>query len=92
MPKLLAIVGGLIICAGVDLLWQSRWQVRYWFEVYLNFFTALWRRQLPTRALLSTRAFFKRQAALPVLLGLGFVFFLGPLLLVVSLTLMLTPP
>ncbi len=26
MPKLIAIVGGLIICAGIDLLWQSRLQ------------------------------------------------------------------
>ena len=27
MPKLIATVGGLIICAGIDLLWQSRHQI-----------------------------------------------------------------
>jgi len=91
MPKLIAVVGALVICAGIDLLWQSRTQIHYWLEAYTNFFKALWRRQYSTRILVSTRKFLERQAAMQVLLGLGFVFFLGPLLLVVSLTLFLHP-
>jgi hypothetical protein len=91
MPKLIAIIGGLIICAGIDLLWQSRFQIRYWVETYLKFLAALWRRQLPARVLTSSATFLKRQGAVQVLLGLSFVLFLGPLLLVVSLTLMLYP-
>ncbi len=91
MPKLIAIVGGLVICAGIDLLWQSRLQIRYWVETYLKFFAALWRRQLPARVLASGAMFLKRQGAVQVLLGLSFVLFLGPLLLALSLTLMLYP-
>jgi hypothetical protein len=91
MPKLIAVVGALIICAGIDLLWQSYAQIQYWFQAYRAFFGALWSRQLPARLLVSAKSFLKNQAAVQVLLGLGFVFLLGPLLLVVSLTLLLHP-
>ncbi|MGA2718220.1 MAG: hypothetical protein ABSF78_04570 [Candidatus Acidiferrales bacterium] len=89
MPKLIAVVGALVICAGIDLLWQSYAQIQYWFEAYLAFFKAIWRRQLTSRFLVSAKNFAKNQAAVQVLLGLGFVFVLGPLLLFVSLTLIL---
>jgi hypothetical protein len=91
MHKLIAVVGGLIICAGIDLLWQSRSEIRYWLDAYKKFFVALWRRQLPSLSLLSVEALLKRQAAVPVLLGFGFALILGPLFLAVSLTLMLYP-
>ena len=91
MPKLIAIVGGLVICAGVDLLWQSRLQVRYWVETYARFLSRLWRRQSRLQLLRSAADFLPRQASLQVLLGLGFAFFLGPLLLMVSLTLIYHP-
>ena len=79
MPKLIAIVGGLIICAGIDLLWQSRMQIRYWVETYLKFLGALWRRQLPARMLASSATILRRQGSVQVLLGLSFALFLGPL-------------
>jgi hypothetical protein len=91
MQKLIAVVGGLIICAGIDLLWQSRSEIPYWLDAYRGFIVALWKRQLPSRILVSAEAFFKRQAAVQVLLGLGFALVVGPLLLAVSLTLMLYP-
>lgn len=91
MPKLLATVGALIICAGMDLLWQSRAQVRYWVETFLKHISALWQRPWPARILTSGAAFLKRQGALQVALGLSFVLLLGPLLLVLSLTLLLYP-
>jgi hypothetical protein len=91
MPKLIATVGGLIICAGIDLLWQSRLQVRYWVETYVKFLSALWQRQPRIRTLASATTFLPRSGSLQVLLGLGLAFLLGPLLLVVSLTLILYP-
>jgi hypothetical protein len=91
MHKLIAVVGGLIICAGIDLLWQSRSEIRYWLDAYRTFFAALWRRQLPSLTFSSAEAFLKRQAAVQVLLGLGLALVVGPLLLAVSLTLMLYP-
>ena len=91
MPKLIAVVGALIICAGIDLLWQSYAQIQYWVLAYLAFFGTIRSRPLPSRILVSAKGFLKNQAAVQVLLGLGFVFLLGPLLLVVSLTLMLRP-
>jgi len=91
MHKLIAVVGGLIICAGIDLLWQSRSEIRYWLDAYKKFFVALWARRLPSFSLVSAEELLKRQAAVQVLLGFGFAFILGPLLLAVSLTLMLYP-
>jgi|HubBroStandDraft_6_1064221.scaffolds.fasta_scaffold2471503_1 hypothetical protein len=91
MPKLLATVGGLIMCAGIDLLWQSRSQFGYWVETFLKYVSMLGQRPLPARVLASGAAFLKRQGALQVALGLSFVLFVGPLLLVLSLTLMLYP-
>jgi len=91
MHKLMAVVGGLIICAGIDLLWQSRSEIPYWLDAYRALFVALWHRQLPSRMFFSLGEFLKRQAAVQVLLGLGFALVVGPLLLAVSLTLMLYP-
>jgi len=91
MAKLIATVGGLIICAGIDLLWQSRLQVRYWIETYLKFLAAMWRRQLPARMLSTGASLLPRPGSMQVLLGLGFVLVLGPALLLVSLTLILYP-
>ena len=91
MAKLLATVGGLVICLGVDLLWQSRLQVQYWIETYAKFLSAMWRRQLPTRWLASGAGLLPRPGSMQVLLGLGFVLLLGPALLLVSLTLVFYP-
>jgi hypothetical protein len=29
VPKLLGIIGLLVICAGIDLLWQSRHEIKF---------------------------------------------------------------
>jgi hypothetical protein len=91
MPKLIAVVGALVICAGIDLLLQSYAQIQYWLEAFVVFLRSMWNRPVPARILMSAKSFVKNQAAVQVLLGLGFVFVLGPLLLVVSLTLLLHP-
>jgi hypothetical protein len=91
MPKLFATVGALIICAGVDLLWQSRLQVEYWMETYAQFLSAMWRRQLPANWSDSGTSVLPRPASMQVLLGLGFALLLGPALLLVSLALVFYP-
>jgi hypothetical protein len=89
VPKLLGIVGLLVICAGLDLLWQSRHEIKFWIAAYLKVFRALLRHQQePFRALPLAATAEKRQGALRVLLGMGFAFFLGPIL---GVTLMFYP-
>lgn len=89
MAKLIATVGGLIICAGLDLLWQSRLQIRYWVETYVQFLSAMWRRQISVRMPPSAAMLVPRPGSMQVLLGLGFSLFLGPALLLVGLALVL---
>jgi len=92
VPKLLGIVGLLVICAGLDLLWQSRHEIKFWIAAYLKVFRALLRHQHePFRSLPVAATAEKRHGALRVLLGMGFAFFLGPILIVLSVTLMLYP-
>jgi len=91
MPKLLGIVGALVICAGLDLLWQSRHEIRFWVEAYFSVFRAMIRQQEAPRVFPSKEAVEKRRGAVRVLLGMGFAFFLGPLLLALGLTMMFLP-
>jgi hypothetical protein len=90
MSKLLGIIGLLIVCAGVDLLWQSRREIRFWLGAYLNVLRSALRQQgTPFHSFPASIAPEKRHGAVRFLLGLSFAFLLGPLLIVVSLTLML---
>jgi hypothetical protein len=91
MPKLLGIIGALVICAGIDLLWQSRHEIRFWVAAYFSVFRAMLRQQEAPRVFPSKEAVEKRRGAVRVLLGMGFVFFLGPMLLALGLTLMFFP-
>lgn len=102
MPRLLGIVGALVICAGLDLLWQCRHEIRFWIATYVKVFRAMLRQEEPRRgfaspihlgmgALLHTKeAAQKRHNAVRFLLGMGFAFFLGPILIALSITLMYT--
>lgn len=89
MPKLLAVIGVLVMCAGLDLLWQSRWDIGYWLGALANVFRAMLQRQKPPQVFPPKEASAKRRRAVQVLLGMGFAFVLGPILLAVSLTLMM---
>lgn len=92
MPKLLGIVGVLVICAGLDLLWQSRHEIQFWVAAYINVFRAILRHhEAPFRNLPAAISAEKRQGALRVLLGMGFAFFLGPILIALGVTLLLFP-
>lgn len=92
MPKLLGIVGLLVICAGLDLLWQSRHEIKFWIAAYVSVFRAmLQHHEAPLRSLPSAVSAEKRQGALRVLVGMGFAFFLGPILIALGVTLMFFP-
>jgi hypothetical protein len=90
MPKLLAIIGALVICAGLDLLWQSRPEIKFWLGAYIKVFRSILRRQEdPVQRLPAAVPAAKRKHAVRFLLGVGFAFLLGPMLIAISVTLML---
>ena len=92
MPKLLGIAGILVISAGCDLLWQSRLEIKFWIVAYVHVFRAMLRHQgTPLKSLTDGVPAEKRQGALRVFLGMGFAFFLGPILVALGVTLMLLP-
>lgn len=88
MAKLLGIIGALVICAGLDLLWQARHELRFWFSAYLNVLREIVSSGKPERSLAIREAIKRRQSALQFLLGLGFALVLGPVLIAVGVTLM----
>lgn len=89
MPKLMSIIGFILICAGIDLLWQSRMDIRYWFSAYRSVLRELMRRRDVSRLIFAAR---KRQGAAGVLLGMCLVFLVGPVLIVTGVALMLLLP
>jgi hypothetical protein len=88
MPKLLGIVGLLIIFAGIDLLWQSRREIGFWMAAYVRMFRAMLKQPGAAGVFPSKEAAEKRSGAVRVLVGMGCAFFLGPILLALGLTLM----
>lgn len=92
MPKLFGIIGLLVICAGIDLFWQSRQEIKFWMLAYLTFFRALLRNRESTPAVFpSKEAAQERQGAVRFLLSVSFMFLLGPLLIAIGITLILFP-
>jgi hypothetical protein len=92
VPKLLGIIGVLVICAGIDLLWQSRHEIRFWMVAYIAFFRALLHnRDTAPPVFPSQEAAQKRQGAVRFLLGVSFVFLLGPFLIAIGITLIFFP-
>ena len=92
MPKLLGIIGLLVICAGIDLLWQSRREIRFWMAAYIGFFRALLRDHHPELPNFAAKEVARnRQGAVRFLLGVSFAFLLGPILIAVGVTLIFYP-
>jgi hypothetical protein len=92
MPKLLGIVGLIVTCAGVDLLWQSRWEIRFWLIACVKASRAILRRQDPAHVFPWPENARKRQRAVGALLGIGLTFVLGPILVAAGVTLMILYP
>ena len=87
MPKILGIIGLLVICAGIDLLWQSRHEIKFWVVAYISFFRALLHnRDSAPPVFPSKEAVHKRQGTVRFLLGVSFAFLLGPLLIAIGIT------
>lgn len=84
MPKLLAVIGALVICAGLDLLWQMRHEFRFW---DMNVFRALGF-GTPENVLPIKEVARRRRKAWQFFLGMGFALVLGPMLIAASVTLL----
>lgn len=87
MPKLLGVIGVLVVCAGLDLLWQLRRELRFWTLTYLNVLRAMLGFGGPESAVPISELARRRQQALQFLLGMGFALVLGPALIAVAVTL-----
>lgn len=86
MPKLVSAIGFIVMCAGIDLLWQSRMDIRYWFAAYRSVWKELFRRRDLSRLVTAAR---RRHGAGGVLLGMSLVFLVGPTLILTGVALML---
>ena len=85
MPKLLGIIGVLVICAGLDLLWQTRNEIQFWVTAYVRMFRAiLQNRDSAQRLFPSAEASGHHRGAMRFLLGMAFAFVLGPALIVIG--------
>ncbi|HTU35568.1 MAG TPA: hypothetical protein VMF66_17320 [Candidatus Acidoferrum sp.] len=93
MPKLLSVIGVLVVCAGLDLLWQSRRELRFWASTYFNVFRAMLRFGEPERVVaikavaVTINEILRRQTAQQFLLGMGLALVLGPTLIAIGITL-----
>jgi hypothetical protein len=88
VPHLLGLIGTLIVFAGLDLLWQSRKEFVYWLRTWIRLFrSALRQPGAPPLSLALASTARERQSTLRILVGMGLVFFLGPVLIVLGLTL-----
>lgn len=83
----LALVGILVVLAGLHLLWQSRHQIFFWFETYLKVFRSSLRapREKIERPI-AVRFAAEREHVLRLLLGLSLVLIVGPVLIFLGLT------
>jgi hypothetical protein len=92
MWKLIGIIGLIVMCAGIDLLWQSRREVRFWITTFVGIFRALLRHQQPQDVFGSNNAQWKRRHAARVFVGASLLLIVGPILLALGVTLMFFYP
>lgn len=82
-------IGLIVMCAGIDLLWQSRREVRFWFTNFVRIFRAVLAYRQPQ--IVSTADSRGRHGA-RVFLGESSALILSPILLAIGVTLMLFYP
>lgn len=93
MAALLGIIGFLVVCAGLHLLWLSRVQVAFWFGRYFRMFRALLRDPSnKAREMGPANQPANREGTVQMVLGMSLVFFVGPILLALSVTLLFFYP
>lgn len=89
MWKLVGVIGLIVMCAGIDLLWQSRREARFWFTTFVRIFRALLAHQQPQAVSVTDS---RGRHAARVLLGASLALVLGPILLALGVTLMVLYP
>lgn len=88
----LSLVGILVVCAGLHLLWLSRREIFYWMETWLKIFRASLRNSNRPAEMKPERPGFSRSPSsrehvLRMLLGLSLVLVVGPVLIFLGLVL-----
>lgn len=88
----LSLVGILVVCAGLHLLWLSRREIFYWAETWLKIFRASLRNSYRPAEMKPERPGFSRSPSsrehvLRMLLGLSLVLVIGPVLIFLGLVL-----
>ena len=87
MPELLGLIGALVVCAGIHLLWQARKEIFFWLETFVRIFRASLAQPGARVRPLGVETAPRDRHLLRMLLGMGLLFFQGPMLIVLSLTL-----
>ncbi|HKW89336.1 MAG TPA: hypothetical protein VJN21_11335 [Candidatus Acidoferrales bacterium] len=88
----LSLIGILVVCAGLHLLWLSRGEIVYWMETWVKIFRASLRNsqnsveRRPQRPRLS-RFSSSREHVLRMMLGLSLALVVGPVLIFLGLVL-----
>jgi hypothetical protein len=86
MPRLLALVGILMMFAGLHLLWLARRGIFYWLEIYARVFVQRLR-NLPHSPLVLDSPAPRERHTLRIAVGMALVFFIGPVLIALGLVL-----
>lgn len=90
MPTLFGIIGVLVTCAGLDLLWQTRAEIQFWLSAYVKMFRALLKNRDSAKGIVATQdASASHHGAVRFLLGFAFAFVFGPALIVIGVGLFL---
>lgn len=84
----MSVIGVLVMCAGLDLLWQSRRDMRYWIATFVEVLRGLAGPQESHPLLSPKLPGERRHQILRVFLGVSLVLILGPIFLVLGVTLM----
>lgn len=90
MPTLFGIIGVLVTCAGLDLLWQTRAEIQFWLGAYIKMFRAMLRSRGSAEGIFPGHdAAHKHRGAVRFLLGIAFTFVFGPALIIIGFGLFL---
>jgi hypothetical protein len=86
LPTLFGIIGVLVTCAGLDLLWQTRTEIQFWMSAYIRMFRAMLKNRDSAKSIFSSQdASPSHRGAVRFLLGVAFAFVFGPALIVIGI-------
>jgi hypothetical protein len=88
VSRLFNVVGVLVVCAGIDLLWQSRIELRILLDEWRPFAREVMRQGNRLNPLLLDVAVRRRRTSISVQLGLVLALLLGPTLVLIGIAMM----